>query len=126
MISKHKSFREPVEIIVDEYFKKQRIKISNSGSNNGDFDYEYGAPLINDLPESPITVIRAENGLIRKIIYGDTTMLQNEESDPILWQEEFIRQGGQISSILKTFPDGSQVTETFIRENGKISSSRLS
>lgn len=125
MIAKHKSFREPVEIIVDEYFQKQKIKISNSGSNS-DFDYEYGAPLINDLPESPITIIRDENGLIRKIIYGDTTMLQNEESDPIIWQEEFIRQDGQIVAILKTFPDGSQVTETFIRDNGKILSSKLS
>lgn len=117
-------FREPIEYVVDQYF--QRKKYLSNNLKPECVEISSSAYMDESLPEYPVTFIRDTEGLVTKIIYGDTKELEkiiNEglEGCPIIWQEAFIRDsGGLVTDIDKTYPDGVIVRTTFKRENGVV------
>ena len=118
-------FRDPIEYVVNQYFERKRylnnnLQGANMQLNTSDYADE-------DLPEYPITLIRDEQGLVTKVIYGDLKVLErlmNEEEEegcPIIWQEEIIRDAeGTTVALEKTYPDGIVTRVDLVRENDVV------
>lgn len=120
-MSRFNDVREPIEYVVDQYFLKKKMLKDNTKED------EYnpnGSNYIDDnLPEVPVFIVRNGEGKAYKFIYGNVEALLNEdeESDPIIWQEELVRDGGsKVTSIITTYPDGESVENELIREGGKL------
>ena len=75
-----------------------------------------------NLPEYPLLILRNEENKAYKFIYGNVdALLDDEDADPLIWQEELIRDNnGTVVSIIRTYPDGEEVENEFIREGGKL------
>lgn len=121
-MSRFNDVREPIEYVVDQYFLKKKMLKDNTGED------EYnpnGSNYIDDnLPEVPVSIVRNEDGKAYKFIYGNVDALLNEdeEADPIIWQEELIRdRRGKVISIITTYPDGESVENHLIMRNGRLS-----
>lgn len=120
-MSRFNDVREPIEYVVDQYFQKKKVLTDNiredgyspSGSNYID----------DDLPHIPVSIVRGEDGKAYKFIYGniDELLNEDEEADPIIWQEELVRDDeGKVTSIVTTYPDGEEVTNVLIKDAGKL------
>jgi len=111
-------YREPIEQVVDKYFEKKRFYSANSGGS--DIQLGNGAYPDDSLPETPCLIIRNEEGLATKFIYGDTKSLESEEeASPQIWMEELIRVDGTVTKIIMTYPDGESVTTELVRGSDK-------
>lgn len=122
-MARFNDFREPVEYIVDQYFQKKKTIYANKDKESG-YIPGGGVDINDNLPEVPVTLIRDNTGKAYKFIYGNVDALLNEdeEADPIIWQEELIRDDdGKAIAVTITYPDGAEVTNEFIRdEKGKL------
>ncbi len=104
-----RNIREPIEYVIDDYFKNKKLSysqraIKNSGSNTDTIISD------SDLPKMPVTLFRNEKGDVYKFVYGNLDLLiSNEEGDPLIWQQEIIRENGEVTKIIKTYPNGSTV-----------------
>lgn len=120
-MARFNDFREPVEYIVDQYFKNKQVLQDNI------IEDEYAPNGTNyiddDLPQFPVFIIRDETGRAYKFIYGNVEALleEEDEADPVVWQEELIRDDtGTVTAIKVTYPDGEEVVNELIRENGAL------
>lgn len=120
-MSRFNDVREPIEYVVNQYFSKKKMLKDNTKED------EYnpnGSNYIDDnLPEVPVFIVKNRERKAYKFIYGNVEALLNEdeESDPIIWQEELVRDGGgKVISIITTYPDGESVENELIREGGKL------
>lgn len=116
-------YRQPIEYVVNQYFERKKIASSNGLSKNpnitGNISLSQSADINDNLPEIPLKMIRDEDrDKVVKIIYGDISLLEeDEESDPIIWQEELIYDDdGKLQKVKTTYPDGSRVTNELIRD----------
>ncbi len=104
-----RNIREPIEYVIDDYFKNKKLSysqraIKNSGSNTDTIISD------SDLPKMPATLFRNEKGDVYKVVYGNLDLLiSNEEGDPLIWQQEIIKENGEVTKIIKTYPNGSTV-----------------
>ena len=119
-MSRFKDVREPIEYVVNQYFEKKRTLNANLESD--DYTPMDGSYIDDNLPEYPLLILRNDEGKAYKFIYGNVDALLNEdeESDPLIWQEELIRTDGIVTSIIRTYPDGEEVENDFIREDGML------
>ena len=119
-MSRFNDVREPIEYVVNQYFEKKRTLNANLESD--DYTPMDGSYIDDNLPEYPLLILRNDEGKAYKFIYGNVDALLNEdeEADPLIWQEELIRTDGIVTSIIRTYPDGEEVENNFIRENGKL------
>lgn len=119
-MSRFNDVREPIEYVVNQYFLKKKMLKDNTKED------EYnpnGSNYIDDnLPTVPVFIIRDDEDKASKFIYGNIESLLNEdeESDPIIWQEKLVRDDGVVTSIITTYPDGESVENELIREGGKL------
>ena len=117
-------FREPIEYVVDQYFRKKSFL--NKNTTKGDVGLFVGGYEDSSLPEYPLTIVRGEDNRVDKIIYGDTEELRNItenglEGSILIWQEEFIRDSkGVVQFIDTTYPDGTKARLELIRKQGKV------
>lgn len=108
-------YREPIEYVVDRYFERKRFINANTGVNDI-FISSGGMPPDMSLPETPCYLVRGEDGKVTKVIYGDYELLETEEEcDPVVWQEELLREDGKVVGVLITYPDGEMVKNVFER-----------
>lgn len=116
-------YREPIEYVVDRYFERKRWISSNSGGLS--VSALGGVTPDDSLPTAPCFLVRDDNNRVFKIIYGDFQLLESSsddaEFDPVIWQEELIRESGRVSSIIITFPNGESVRNNLVRDsNGRL------
>ena len=115
-------YKEPIEYVVDNYFKRQRFLTMNRRGAEGVALGHSAAPDF-ILPDVPAFLIRNSDDKVKKIIYGDVTLLTaDEDSDPVIWQEELVRDSsGKVFQLITTYPDGESVTiELFRDSTGKV------
>ena len=118
-MSRFNDVREPIEYVVNQYFEKKRTLRSNL--EDEDYTPMDGSYIDDDLPEYPLLILRNDENRAYKFIYGNIdALLEDEDADPLIWQEELIRENGAVVSIIRTYPDGEEVENSFIRENGKL------
>lgn len=119
-MSRFNDVREPIEYVVNQYFEKKRTLRTNF--DDDDYNPLDGSYLDDNLPEYPLLIIRNVEGKAYKFIYGNVdALLDDEDADPLIWQEELIRDdNGAVTSIIRTYPDGEEVENEFIREDGKL------
>jgi len=118
-MSRFNDVREPIEYVVNQYFEKKRTLRSNL--EDDDYTPMDGSYIDDDLPEYPLLILRDDGNRAYKFIYGNVdALLEDEDADPLIWQEELIRENNTIVSIIRTYPDGEEVENNFIRENGKL------
>lgn len=120
----YQNVRDPIEYVVDDYFRrKQMILIQANGGGSASLNaiLRSGSMPDDNLPEIPMQVIR-NDGVVTKVIHGNVDALLNDpEADPIIWQEEFIRdKDKKVIQIKITYPDGSDVTNDINRTDGLI------
>jgi len=120
-----RNIRDPIEYVIDDYFKNKKLSysqraIKNSGSNTDTINSDF------DLPDLPITPFRDDKNEVYKIVHGNLDLLtSNEEGDPLIWQEEFIKENKKIIKIITTYPDGSTAETNFKRDgNNQINEIR--
>ncbi len=112
-----RNIRDPIEYVIDEYFKNKKLSysqraIKNSGSNTDTINSDF------DLPDLPITLFTNDKNEVYKIIYGNLDLLtSNEEGDPLIWQEEIIKENKEVNKIITTYPDGSTAETNFKRDD---------
>lgn len=120
-MSRFNDVRGPIEYVVDQYFLKRKMLKDNTEEDKHNPN---GSNYIDDnLPEVPVYIMRNNEGKACRFVYGNIEALLNEdeEFDPILWQEELIRDNrGKVTSIITTYPDGESVENELIREDGKL------
>ena len=117
-MSRFNDVREPIEYVVNQYFEKKRTLSANDSDNYNPLDGSY---LDDSLPEYPLRILRDDDNRAYKFIYGNLdALLNDEDADPLIWQEELIRTDGRVTSIIRTYPDGEEVENIFIRENEKL------
>lgn len=120
-MSRFNDVRGPIEYVVDQYFLKKKMLKDNTEEDNYNPN---GSNYIDDnLPEVPVHIIRNDEEKASRFVYGNLEALLNEdeESDPIIWQEELVRDSsGKVISITTTYPDGESVENKLIRQNGKL------
>jgi len=115
-------YKEPIEYVVDNYFKRQRFLAMNRRGLEG-VSLGHGAAPDFVLPDVPAFLIRDDNDRVKKVIYGDVALLMaDEDSDPAIWQEELVRDSsGKVARLVTTYPDGESVETTLIRDgDGKV------
>jgi len=111
------NYANPIERIVDGYFKKKSWIEANKAGNKKIFSK--AAEYISDnLPQVPCRIIRNEDGKAYKFIYGDVDLIGTDgEGDIIVWQEEIIRNtDGKLEKLIKTLPNGEQVITRLVRD----------
>lgn len=121
-MSRFNDVREPIEYVVDQYFLKKKMLKDNTKED--EYNPNGSNYIDDDLPEVPVYIIRDEDKKAYKFIYGNVESLLNEdeESDPIIWQEELVRDSrGKVTSIITTYPDGESVENHLIMKNGRLS-----
>lgn len=115
-------YREPIEYVVNQYFERKRF-ISRNLEESESTSFSFAQDVRMDLPELPVRLIRDSKGRVIKAVYGELDLLlQDEDADPVVWQEELKRDDkGILVSVITTYPDGEEV-ENFIRRNqeGKL------
>lgn len=120
-----RNIRDPIEYVVDEYFRNKKLSSSQRSIKNSSSDID----TINsnfELPDLPITLFRNDFGEVNKIVHGNLDLLtSNQEGDPLIWQEEIIKENNIVTKIITTFPDGS-TAETIFKsdENNQINEIR--
>lgn len=120
-----RNIRDPIEYVVDEYFRNKKLSSSQRSIKNSSSDID----TINsnfELPDLPITLLRNDFGEVNKIVHGNLDLLtSNQEGDPLIWQEEIIKENNMVTKIITTFPDGS-TAETIFKsdENNQINEIR--
>ena len=117
-------YREPIVYVVERFFAQRRMSESNS-SSFGEMSLLGGLPPDSTLPTEPTHLVRNTNGVVEKIIYGDFDLLQNhnenDEFDPVIWQQELIRENDKVVAITTTYPNGATVTKTLVWDsNNKL------
>ncbi len=118
-MSRFNDVREPIEYVVNQYFEKKKSLASNYEEDG--YTPHDGSYIDDNLPEYPLRILRDENNRAHKFIYGNLdALLNDEDADPLIWQEELIRTDGKVTSIIRTYPDGEEVENVFIRENDKL------
>lgn len=119
-MSRFNDVREPIEHVVNQYFEKKRTLAANY--DDEDYTPMDGSYIDDNLPEYPLLILRNEDNKAYKFIYGNVdALLEDEDADPLIWQEELIRdRNDTVISIIRTYPDGEKVDNEFIRENGKL------
>lgn len=120
-MSRYNDVRTPIEYVVDQHFQLQRTLRANMEEDH--YTPPGGDYIDENLPEYPLLILRDNQDRAYKFIYGNLDALEDdsEESDPIIWQEELIRDGNKVISIIKTYPDGEEVENFFIRNSeGKL------
>lgn len=119
-MSRFNDVREPIEYVVNQYFEKKKTLAANY--DDEDYTPMDGSYIDDNLPEYPLLILRNQDNKAYKFIYGNVdALLENEDADPLIWQEELIRDNnGTVTSIIKTYPDGEEVENGFIREDGKL------
>lgn len=120
-------YREPIEYVVDRYFKRQKWYDSNN-LDSEKTQLKAGEFIDDSLPDIPCKIIRDEKEQAYKFIYGEIDLLEtDEECSPVIWQQEIIRNSnGIVEKIKTTYPDGSSVEEELIRDNnGLVSDYRI-
>ncbi|MCB2300401.1 hypothetical protein [Clostridium tagluense] len=81
------NFREPVEYVINQYWRKKLLKIKDDGDE----------VVSHELPEYPFHIIRNAENKCEKIIYDENGAMQ--------WSEEFIRDWrGKVVRIKVTLP----------------------
>jgi len=115
-------YREPIEYVVDRYFERKRFITSNTESSS---IFQLGGVAPDDsLPTEPCYLVRNEEGKVYKVIYGDFELLESnteDDFDPVVWQEELIRENGRVEGVKITYPNGETFTNNFKRNNeGKL------
>lgn len=115
-------YREPIEYVVSQYF--ERKKLINTNLEVGKTSLGMGQDFNEKLPETPVTLVRDEKERLIKAIYGEVDLLYNdEEADPIIWQQELVRDiNGQLLKTITTYPDGETAENVFERNpvTGKL------
>lgn len=115
-------YRDPIEYVVDRYFERKRFISSNT--ENLSMSQLSGVTPDDSLPSEPCYLVRDEQGKVSKVIYGDFELLQSNtenEFDPVVWQEELIRENGKVEGVTITYPNGETVTNKFKRnDDGKL------
>ncbi len=125
-MSRHEDIREPIEYVVDQYFKKMRTMDTNLNKKLTEDDLVdpvYATSPDLELPQHPVTLIRGDDGKLIKAIYGDVDLLDSdEEGSPIVWQEELVRGAdGKLEKVITTYPDGEEVENILHRTaDGKL------
>ena len=119
-MSRFNDVREPIEYVVNQYFEKKRTLRANF--DDDDYNPLDGSYMDDNLPEYPLLILRNEENKAYKFIYGNVdALLDDEDADPLIWQEELIRDSNEtVVSIIRTYPDGEEVENEFIREGGKL------
>lgn len=119
-MSRFNDVREPIEYVVNQYFEKKRTLRANF--DDDDYNPLDGSYMDDNLPEYPLLILRNEENKAYKFIYGNVdALLDDEDADPLIWQEELIRDNnGTVVSIIRTYPDGEEVENEFIREGSKL------
>lgn len=123
---RNEDIREPIEYVVDQYFKTMRSMETNLDPKltaDDLIDPVYAVSPDLDLPQHPVTLIRDASGKVAKVIYGEVDLLDSDdESSPTIWQEELIRgSDGKVESVKTTYPDGEEVESFLIRDaSGKL------
>jgi len=119
-MSRFQDVRDPIEYVVNQYFEKKRTLAANY--DDEDYTPLDGSYIDDSLPEYPLLILRDEHDRAYKFIYGNVdALLEDEDADPLIWQEELVRdEGGTVISIIRTYPDGEEVENEFIREDGKL------
>jgi len=115
-------YKEPIEYVVDNYFKRQRFLAINRRGGEG-VSLGGGMPPDFILPDVPAFLIRDSDDRVRKVIYGDVALLTaDEDADPVIWQEELVRDSsGKVFRLITTYPDGEAVTTELFRDaSGKV------
>lgn len=125
-MERHQDIREPIEYVVDQYFKRMKSMESNLNKKLTEDDLTdpiYAVSPDLDLPDHPVTLVRDEQGRVKKAIYGEVDLLDSdEEGSPVVWQEELVRgTSGRVESVITTYPDGEEL-ESFLKRNadGKL------
>lgn len=121
-MGRHEDIREPIEYVVDQYFKTMRSMDTNLNKKLTEDDLSdpvYASPPDLELPHHPVTLIRDDDGRLKKAIYGEVEFLDSdEEGSPIVWQEELKRDAdGKLQSIVTTYPDGEELESFLIRDS---------
>lgn len=118
-----KNAAEPIEIVVDAYFRKKRMLDMNNTSSS--MTLEGNCYTQDQLPNYPVQLIRNDSNQVYKIIYGDTAALLEEENSVEIWQEEIVRDSlGKVTNIITTLPDGLEI-DTLITRNAAGAVERL-
>lgn len=94
-MASYNNFREPVEYIIKQYWRKKLLRIK------GDDD------AVNDeLPQYPFKIIRNSDNKAEKIIYA--------EGEAMEWSEELIRDWrGKVTRIKVTLPKIDDETDYY-------------
>lgn len=120
----YQSVRDPIEYVVDEYFKKKRLVFVQSEGTDSASSHAFDSSTAdNQLAELPVTIFRNDEGTAYKFVYGNINALtSDEEADPILWMEELIRDDeGKMTAYKTTYPDGAEVINDFVKNtDGKL------
>lgn len=115
-------YREPIEYVVNQYF--ERAKMLNKNLEGGKTSLGMGQDFNEKLPETPVELIWDEKERLVKAIYGEVDLLyKDEEADPIIWQEELVRDiNGNVTKLITTYPDGETAENVFERNpiTGKL------
>lgn len=119
-MSRFNDVRDPIEYVVNQYFEKKRTLRANY--DDDDYNPLDGSYIDDILPEYPLLILRNEEGRAHKFVYGNVdALLEDEDADPLIWQEELVRDSsGRVVSIIRTYPDGEEVENVFIRETDKL------
>lgn len=115
-------FRDPIEYVVNQYFERKRAAESNKVDN---IESKGCGQIIRNeelLPSSPLLILRDKNEQEYKFIYGEYQALREDPfADVFLWQQEIVyNEKGDAVAFVTTYPDGLEVKETLIEENGKL------
>jgi len=111
-------YREPIEYVVDNYFKRQRfLTLNRSGAEGHPLNQSAAPDFV--LREVPVFLLRNADNKVYKVIYGNAELLMlDEDSDPVIWQEELIRDtSGKVVQLITTYPDGEAVTTELSRDS---------
>lgn len=118
-------YKQPIEYVVDRYFQRRRLLDAGNVASDDGMSLTRGEFPDDSLPEIPCTIIRDESGSAFKFIYGDVFSLEDKsECDPVIWQEELVRnEDGIVVQIVTTYPDGEILVTELERDGiGRVTS----
>lgn len=117
-----RSYIDPIITVVDRYFEKKKALSENNSHISGKV-METGIGGFSEcLPESPCKLVRDKENRVQRCIYGDyQKLVEGEDAELTVWQEEIIRdEGGTVTAVETTYPDGSKSRESIIRKDGFV------
>ena len=116
------NFRDPVEYIVDQYFNRKKLDLSQANVNSP-IESDAGDTIpMDNLPQAPVSLFRNANNQVDKVVYGNVDELLSGNSDVVLWMQELTRDGSnKLIRVTTTYPDGESVDEPIERNpEGKV------